>query len=278
MRRLPALLFLLVFSPAALAWSALGHRLVGDLAQRHLQPATARQVRALLAGEAEPTLAGVADWADTLRSSDPAAARRTSRWHYVNLGPGCDYEPVRDCADGDCVVGAIRAQQAILGDRRQAREARRDALKWLVHLVADAHQPLHAGNRPDRGGNRFQVSLRTDLPPGAWARDRYRDGVMGTNLHAVWDYYILATPRIDARAYARRLDAMPWPPKAAVATPAAWAEESCRITNAPTFYPRQHRMDRGYLDAERPLAERRIREAAFRLARLLDATLGAPAR
>ncbi|HMB43603.1 MAG TPA: S1/P1 nuclease, partial [Luteimonas sp.] len=75
MPRLPALLFLLAASPAALAWSALGHRLVGDLAERHIRPATGRAIHGLLAGEPEPSLAGVSQWADDLRDIDPARFR-----------------------------------------------------------------------------------------------------------------------------------------------------------------------------------------------------------
>jgi nuclease S1 len=275
MRRLPALLALLVFSPAVMAWSALGHRLVGAIAEGHLQPSTQRVVSALLAGERDPTLAGVANWADALRDQDPERFRRTARWHYVNFRPGsCTYEPVSDCPDGQCVLGAIETQRALLADHRQPLAVRRDALKFLVHLVGDVHQPMHAGNRNDKGGNRFQVSLRTDLPSPAHARNRYVDGVMGTNLHAVWDYYVLATPRLDADAYVERLDAAPWPPKFSAGGPSVWAGESCRLGDA--LYPRTHALDRRYLDAQRPLAEIRIRQAAYRLAQLLDATLATP--
>lgn len=276
MRCALALLALLLASPAALAWSGLGHRLVGDLAERHVRPATERAIRALLAGEPVPTLAGISDWADGLRDSDPAYFRRTARWHYVNLGTDCDYRPPRDCVDGQCVIGAIDAQRAVLGNPHADVSQRREALKFLVHLVADAHQPLHAGGREDKGGNRFQVSLRTDLPPPAFARDRYAGGVMGTNLHAVWDYYLLATPRLSEPAYADRLDAMPPPRDLLGADPSAWAVESCRL--AAVAYPPKHGMDHVYLDEQRPRAERQIQLAAFRLAHLLDTTLGPAGR
>jgi len=274
MRRAPLLLLLLLAaSPAALGWSGLGHRLVGDLAARHLRPSTQRQVQLLLAGESEPTLAGVASWADGLRDSDPALFRRTARWHYVNLGPDCDYDPARDCRGDQCLVGAIRQQQRVLADRTQPLQQRRDALALLVHLVGDAHQPLHAGGRADKGGNRYQVSLRTDLPQPPFARNRQTDGVIGTNLHAVWDYYLLATPRLPARVYADRLATAPWPPKTGASQdPVQWVVESCRLARG--VYPATHAMDRAYLDQQRPLAELRIRQAAYRLATLLDATLG----
>lgn len=269
-----ALLLTLAASPA-FAWSALGHRLVGALADRHLTPAAMRQVKALLAGEAEPSLAGIATWADDLRNSDPERFRATSRWHYVNTPEGdCRYAPPRDCPDGQCVVGAIQAQRGILADPAQPLAARRDALKFLVHFVGDVHQPMHANHHPDKGGNDFQISLRTDLKPEAYARKHYVDGVMGTNLHSVWDYYVLASRKLDLPGYTARLDALPWPPVTTpISGPEAWAAESCRLIDARGLYPAQHTLDSTYLDTMRPLAEQRVRQAAWRLAEVLNQTL-----
>ena len=271
----------------ALAWGQLGHRLVGELAERHLSPTAEQQVRELLADEADPTLAGVANWADTLRNDDPERFRKTSTWHYVGYPDGtCIYNAASSCPNGNCVVAAIQAQQRILADRSQTREARRDALKFLVHFIGDIHQPFHANNHDDKGGNEFQISLRTDLEPEAYARARYVDGVMGTNLHSVWDFYILASANDGKQAptlkpYVDQLDALSWPPRLPgdIATgPSAWAGESCRLVNARHLYPPSHILDRRYLDAQRPLAEQRIRQAAYRLALLLDIALGTKPR
>lgn len=275
-----AVLGLLVAGPV-IAWSALGHKLVGELAQRHLTPAANAEVGRLLAGEPDPSLAGVATWADTLRDREPDRFRQTSRWHYVNLSSdNCRYAPERDCKDGQCVIGAIAAQRAILADRSQPLAARRDALKFLVHFVGDIHQPLHANARNDQGGNRYQISLRTDIEPEAYARERYVGGVMGTNLHSVWDYYVLAERGLDLEQYAARLDREPWPPAMdrAARTPASWASESCGLTELRGLYPSEngkevHKLDRGYSRKHRALAEQRIRIAAYRLATLLNEAL-----
>ncbi len=285
MKTLPRLLaaaILLLSAPAALAWANLGHRLIAEIAQRHLDPAAAAEVARLLAGEPDATLAGIATWADAMRNDDPPRFKATSKWHYVNTAPGaaCHYVAERDCPDGNCVVAAIEKQLAILGDRSQPDAARRDALKFVVHFVGDVHQPLHATNHTDAGGNGYQISLRTDLPPEAYARKDYVDGVMGTNLHSVWDYYILGTAgygadRAAVAAYADKLDALPWPPatEAGHSAPEAWAGESCRLVDARGLYPPTHKLDKAYLDAFRPLAEQRVRQAAYRLALLLDQAL-----
>ena len=273
-----ALAATLAASTPAFAWSALGHQLVGELAERHLDPAAEAEVRRLLAGEPDPTLAGVAAWADRLRDLDPERFKATSTWHYVNTPPGahCEYVPERDCPDGNCVIGAIERQRAILADRSQPLEARRDALKIIVHFIGDVHQPMHANNHDDLGGNRYQISLRTDLEPEAYARKHYVDGVMGTNLHSIWDYYILGTERLSLQQYAARLDALPWPPMPAdgpETAAGAWAGESCRLVDARDIYPPGHKLDDGYLDHFRPLAEQRVRQAAWRLAQVLNEAL-----
>ena len=280
-RTLVAALLCLGVVPVAFGWAALGHRMVGELAQRHLDPTAQAEVERLLAGEPNPTLAGVAMWADDQRNSDPERFKTTSRWHYINAqGGGCGFDEARDCPDGNCVVGAIETQRAILADRSQPLEARREALKYIVHFVGDSHQPMHAGNRTDSGGNRFQVSLRTPMQPEEYARKYYVDGVMGTNLHSIWDYYVLGSRGLKLGAYSDRLDALPWPaypaPSAYDVMPLAWAKESCRLIDARGLYPPEdnHAMDHAYLDAMRPLAEQRVRQAAWRLAQLLNQTIG----
>ena len=214
MKRTLSALFLIALAGQAFAWSKQGHQLVGELAERELSPTARDQVQRLLAGEPEPTLAGVSTWADEIRAQSRTPAGNTlgelsSRWHYVNFpGEGCDYVPARDCPDGNCVIGAINAQAAILRDRSRSDEERRNALKFLVHFVGDAHQPMHAGFGHDRGGNNFQVNYRGKaLPEG-----------QGTNLHGVWDYWLLQSAGLDNPAYIEKLLQSPVPADPAPAT------------------------------------------------------------
>ena len=276
MKALRLCTLLLVLMPVpALAWSALGHRLVGELAAARLTPQARVQVAQLLAGEVQPSLGGVSDWADDLRHTDPGRFKATAAWHYIDSRDGgCDFVLPRDCPDGNCVVAAITTQRRILADRTQSRAARRDALKFLVHLVADAHQPLHADYRRDAGGNQFQISLRTELQPEAYARGNYTNGIMRTNLHAVWDYYVLASAGFTSQQYLARLQPrMPGLKASQIGTPLGWARESCELIDAGQLYPRKHAMDHAYLARMRPLAERRIEFAAIRLAALLNQAL-----
>lgn len=269
-------LFLLLLATAgdALAWSEKGHRLVAELAQRRLSPAAEAEVARLLAGEPEPTLAGVASWADDMRAESRTGVnelgKRSERWHYLNFprGTDCAYDPARDCPDGNCVVAAIPAQAAILADRSRSDAERAQALKFLVHLVGDVHEPMHAGFGDDRGGNNYQIQLE------ARTADH---GSEGTNLHKVWDIHVLRSAGLNVDEYADLLQT-----RSAVdigTTPVLasasreWAIESCRLIADTPLYPSGHVLKDDYLERQRPLAERRVLQAAFRLAALLETAL-----
>ena len=247
------------------AWGRLGHSVVADLAQQHLNPVAEAEVERLLAPEHTRSLADVASWPDQMQD-DPALAtlwKQTRRMHYVNFnGAGCDYVPPQDCRDGQCIVGALAHYVAVLSDRTQSDETRRQALKFVVHFVGDIHQPLHAGYRNDKGGNAYQVQFAGK----------------GSNLHRVWDSGLLSQRGLDAHAYAQLLAARgPVTLPTAVAPQhdiyAQWARESCRITARPDFYPSGHKIDQASVTAELPVAELRLREAGQRLATVLNRAL-----
>lgn len=242
----------------AFAWGPLGHRTVAGLADRALTPAARAQVEALLEPDNERTLVDVATWADDLRDTDPALYRQTSRLHYVNFnGPKCRYDPARECPDGQCVVAAIDKYTKILADTSRSREDRADALRFVVHFVGDVHQPLHAGYKPDKGGNTVQL--------------RYQR--KNWNLHGVWDSLLLNSTHLSWPKYVDRVSEGRDSPSAAGGTPAQWAEESCKVVRDEGIYPDGKTIDDDYIERERPIAERRLYDAGARLAALLNKTL-----
>ncbi|MBF6022460.1 S1/P1 nuclease [Lysobacter niastensis] len=271
MKRLPlpliaaSLLTVVALLPApAAAWGRLGHRLVAALAWDDLSPRTRAAINELLQGEAEPTLPGIANWADELRDQDPDLGKRTSKWHYVNIAEdGCRYVQAQHCPNGgDCVVEAIRAQTAILADRKQPKAARQQALKFVVHFIGDVHQPLHAGYGHDKGGNDRQVNFNGK----------------GSNLHSLWDSGMINAAGLDETAYLQRLRAMPLavtmsrtplPPASA-----EWAEASCAVVVRPGFYPAKAVVGEDYVQTWRPLAEVQLRRGGAQLAATLNAALG----
>ncbi|HMB43756.1 MAG TPA: S1/P1 nuclease, partial [Luteimonas sp.] len=219
-----------------MAFGPLGHRIVGQLAERQLTPTAIAQVKQLLADEPESSLAGVSDWADQLRDTDPDRGKQTARWHYINFPRGdCAYAPARDCPDGNCVIAAINRNFLALADRSRSNAERAEALKFLVHFVADVHQPLHAGYKDDRGGNDFQISYK-----GA-----------GWNLHSVWDSLIIDRRHLDDATYTATLMKMsPLPPddtRHSDRPAVMWAQESCRVVQQSDLYPATHILTDAYL-------------------------------
>jgi nuclease S1 len=234
----------------ALAWGTEGHQVIAGLALAKLTPAASREAARLLALEPDATLVTVSTWADEHRN--PA----TAPWHYINFPrDSCTYTPQRDCPDGKCVIEAIARQQEVLkstapDDKRLA------ALKYLVHFVADVHQPLHAGYAEDRGGNTYQLQ--------AFMR--------GSNLHALWDTGLIRSteespPTMTARLLAARTPAAASDPSIPHA-----AEESCRLVGTSGFYP-ERRVGSDYIQKFLPTMEQRLLLAGARLAAVLNQTL-----
>jgi hypothetical protein len=243
-----------------------GHRIVAEIAEQYLEPATARQVRELLAIENATTLAQVSTWADDIRPQH----RETARWHYVNIpihppsGTPTAYDAERDCSRGDCVIAAIERFEAVLRNRSAPPRDRLEALKFIVHFVADVHQPLHCADDGDRGGNDIRVSLSGRT----------------TNLHAVWDWGILA-PAVggDERGYALRLVRSITPAEIARwrgGSPTDWANESYGIARRLIYGEWPHEpgsLPASYEAVALPVVNEQLEKAGMRLTALLNGAL-----
>jgi len=189
MRRLGALAAaiaatLLLPATSAVAWGPIGHRTVAQIAENHLT-AKARHEIAKLLGDA--TLADVAYWADEIRYLPEW--KHADPWHYISID---DTETlastVRD-PKGD-VVEAIERMEATLRDPKATAQQRTEALKFLIHFVADIHQPLHVGRRADAGGNKISVTLN-----GA-----------PNSLHWTWDALMINDMGLSYTELARQID------------------------------------------------------------------------
>lgn len=255
------LLSLLCLS-SALAWGPTGHRTVGLLAQRHVSPATLAEIEGLMGAE---SLARAATWPDEIRSDPAWKAREPNAWrqHFINAPAGSplDFTSATGQEPGD-IFAAIGHYERILSDRSQPDEARRIALRWLVHLVGDAHQPLHSGHAEDQGGNKVTVAFFDEK----------------TNLHKVWDEDLINHSRLSFTELADFVDtASPdtqrlW----AEATAATWLEESRALMPA-CYETGDGWLSWDYAWRHSPTIELRLQQAGIRLAATLDRAL-APAR
>jgi len=246
----------------ARAFGPSGHRIVGYIADRHLCAETRIALKPLLAGQ---TLADAGTWPDRIRGQPEW--QHTRPWHYLNVGDrGSVARAARRSPDN--VLAALARFELELGDSSLGNDQRGLALRFVAHLVADIHQPLHVGREDDRGGNRIPVRI----------------GKRTTNLHAVWDADLLRIPG-DAgpRAWARR---RPAPDAATIlelqrATPLDWARESQALRPRVYAFGRDGKgpfpLPPAYLDGVRALAGERLETAGVRLAGRLNAAFRAPA-
>jgi nuclease S1 len=270
------LLLVLSVAPAVLAWSPQGHRLVALLAANRLTPAARHHVERLLGDE---SLADVAVWADHYLEGN----HQTSFWHYVNIpAEARGYDRDRDCPRQpgvalnsrndkwrDCVVDRIAYNQERLATASLDRADRAIALKFLVHLVGDLHQPFHALGVA-RGGNLIPVAVFGST------NCAYEGGApYPCNLHGAWDTALIAHRRMSDRQYLddleqrikeRRLDAR------AGGSPAEWAMESQALAKA-ALLPPGGAVDEAYYHAHIPAIEDRLALGGLRLAAVLNHSL-----
>ena len=190
---------LLVLAAAALpdrtvnAWGVSGHRVVAQIAWEGMTPAARSRASELLELGGAKAFIAAATWADEVRSARP----ETYNWHFVDiLVPFDMYVPARDCPPtdrGDCVIAALARLRATVVDVARPAAQRAEALKFIIHFVGDLHQPLHATDNKDRGGNDVRVlALRAE------------DG-RNTNLHAVWDTGLINLSKESEADRAERL-------------------------------------------------------------------------
>ncbi len=269
----------------AWAWGALGHRTIGAVADRLLSAQAKAAVVTLLSHDPDETAAeagrdpleAVSTWADDIRGT-PASH---PSWHFDNI-PACGAATLSGhCPDGRCATVELERMIGVLSDPSAPPARRAVALKWIVHLVGDIHQPLHAADNSDGGGNAVRVRL---VGRRSWRR---------LTLHEAWDSTLvqLALHTRNRRRPPRDIDALAR--RAArllrthgVGTPSSWARESNRLARTVAYRyrgflcgRRPHRvvvLDSAYQRAAERVIRGQLLLAGARLAALLDRIL-APA-
>ncbi|KAJ6641482.1 Endonuclease 3 [Pseudolycoriella hygida] len=177
--KLPHLVALFAIFVSVKAWGRDGHALVADLAQTLLTFEAATFVKLHLPLEANGNMSNVSVWADNILYANTEPNYLNWRWsaplHYVNTKDfSCVYDRQTDCdwaSTRGCVDGAIQNYTTRLGDKQLDETQLEEALKFIIHFIADVHQPLHGGFASDLGGN----SIRGDF---------FGQTV---NLHSLWD-------------------------------------------------------------------------------------------
>ena len=258
-------------SSPAYSWGKTGHRVVAAIADKQLSGLARAHVEQIL-GPGE-SLDEAANWPDWMRS-DPAPfwQKTATPWHYVTLnGVIYDHAP----SEGDALEALGRFTKT-LQDPNASLADRQLALRFIVHLVGDLHQPLHVGKCCDKGGNDVKVKW--------FGRD--------LNLHSVWDSAMVDEEQLSFTEFAAKLDRHTSPQDVVTwwdINPRDWISESAQIRE--TVYPPPPKaapkgkkpkgpalpdLSYAYVYKFTPVMERRLSQAGVRLAAYLNAIFATP--
>lgn len=184
MKKIILLKCLLILSFSTFAWGQIGHRVIGKIAENHLSPQAKKAIQALLGNE---SLAIASTWMDEVKSDD--AFDHTHVWHYTTIPSGKTYAEAEKNEKGDVVMG-IENMKKIIQSISSSLDEKKEALRFLIHLIGDIHQPLHVGNGKDRGGNDYKIN---------WFYE-------SSNLHRIWDSEMIDFKQFSYTELAENID------------------------------------------------------------------------
>ncbi len=255
-------------------WSAESHREITRIAWRQFKRnrAVKKFLRDQLGSKDDVIESSI--WADSAEAE--TAYPESGGWHFSNtpIRKCSEFRMDRDCGSFNskaCIVTAIADMTLIVVDRSTYSEQKRaDALKFLIHLMGDIHQPLHTGFRSDAGGNAIVLS---QSPP--------------IDLHSMWDYGLFASSETSpdiamASIPESRAIAPPNPSSLSrsslIEYASAIASESTTLFTCDFAYKNEFGLyiesgdtvSREYIVSRRAVAESRIQTAGSRLAELIE--------
>ncbi len=253
MKKLSIALLALVVTFNSFGWGATGHRIVGLIAEYHLSKKAKKNIELILGNE---TLAEVSNYMDFIKSD--ATYRHMSPWHYATIPDGESYTEAPE--EGDVIV-TIQRLVSELETKKFTDQDEAFALKCLVHLIGDIHQPLHVGNGEDRGGNDVKLDY-------FW---------QSSNLHRVWDSEMIDGQKYSYTEYASWIN---HPTESELAAWSSlevldWANESKEARNqCYETVPEDKKLSYRYNYENIELLNQRLLQAGIRLANVLNKIYG----
>lgn len=295
-------------SGEASAWGPFGHMVVADVAWQKLSPQTRQKVSALLKQNPayskwisgvpadrrdEYAFMAAANWADDIKTDDaytdngdpasgPQAALnvgyadklRHRYWHYIDFPFSPDGTALGHKNPAN-IETQIRAFRETLKSRTASAPLKSYVLVWLIHLVGDAHQPLHSTSRftaalprGDNGGGRISV-----CPETACTEETKM------SLHAFWDDL---PGKPASRGKVRKAEVNLAPANsaaAAIADEHQWLEESFALARNSAYAEPitagagPFTLTAAYKAKAKRIADERVALAGARLAHLIEDNL-----
>jgi len=176
----------MLFSIQAFCWGTTGHRTIAEIAEKHLSKKAKKQLQKIIGNQ---KLAYFSNWPDFIKSDTLTTYKETDVWHYVNVKSGLgakEFEGALKEMKSPNLYSQILSQKAILKSKKTSTKEKEVALKFLIHLVGDLHQPLHVGRAEDQGGNQIKLSFFKE----------------STNLHTLWDSKLVDFQKYSYTEYA----------------------------------------------------------------------------
>lgn len=254
MKKLSLITSLLFFTLQGICWGQNGHRVVGKIAESYLSEKARKNIEQILG---PLTLAEVSTYMDEIKSYPEFDHMKP--WHYCTIPDGRSYQQAGTPEDGDVIVTINR----LISELKSKDFTDRDesfALKCLVHLVGDIHQPLHVGNGEDRGGNDSKV-VYFSAP---------------SNLHRVWDTQMIESQNYSYTEYADWINhasaekAVKWQNTGVL----EWANESKSYRGQVYDLPEDGKISYRYTRDNIALVNLRLLQAGVRLAGVLNEIYG----
>ncbi|WOI53252.1 S1/P1 nuclease [Parvularcula sp. LCG005] len=248
----------LLFPSMAQAYDKIGHRVAAAMAMRLLDDNAKAAIEDILG---PVTLAELSNYPDEQRSNPDEFWRRTANpWHYVTVPEGQTYAEAGAPEEGDAYT-ALQKYTAVLKDSKASKEDKYLALAFVVHIIADLHQPLHVGDGSDRGGNDIMVTWFGEV----------------TQLHWVWDVELIEYERLSYTEWTDWAFAKLTPQQIeewSVTDPLVWIAESNEIRPSVYPEPRDRNLRWDYIYEQRETVHTRLSQAGVRTAAYLNDVFG----
>ena len=237
----------------ALSWGQIGHRVTGAIAEQYLTIEAQRAISELLVNE---DLAEASTYADEMRSNPSEFWKKTANpWHYVNVFDGKTYSDVAPPLEGNAAT-ALDMFSKQLKSKQSSFAEKQLALRFIVHIIGDLHQPFHAGNGIDRGGNDVKLKF-------FWE---------DSNLHRVWDSGLIDRQNLSYTEWTKILSrkiseqqANEW----MEVDPKVWIAESAKLRI--NLYPENDKLSWDYQYQNLPIVKQRLQMGGVRIAAYLNA-------
>ena len=237
----------------AYSWGPTGHRVTAALAELYLSDYAKTEIAKLLPNG---DLAEISTYADEMRSNPSEFWQKTATpWHYVNVHKGKSYEQEGAPPGGDAVTALAHFSQQLKNPKTSLAE-KQLALKFIVHIIGDLHQPFHSGTNEDHGGNKIKVNFM-------WKN---------STLHRVWDEDLINVQLLSYTEWTdwlcRKITSQNIKNWSSI-DPKVWIDESFKLRMG--LYPKKEKLSWDFQYKNLPIVKSQLKKAGVRIAAYLNA-------